>query len=541
MGTTHFSDLSFESLSDDAAGAVRGVTTKNAARKTIVVLGDSIPQGSIPTIPLAVADAGYYGDRSSTLSATTANGFVVGVNCLSNCGSSDALSIEWDGVSRISVGVAGDTAGASVDVTGGGFFAFTSGTNGKGVVLMIRWRNRPAAATWASTNSGTATPSRISAAGLFTGALARTKLLSQNVLNYAIGGDRTTDILNRVGQVTALRPDLVLFMAGANSISTAGVEIPQILEALTSAGIPVVVSKTLPRTWTADEVAQLDALNASLVTLAASNPLIALVDASSPLRDPTQASGNGLVVASQFNSDFIHPHYVASFGRVADVVTPALRAMLPGIGYTRPVSAGAAYNAASNARGNLIGARGAMGGTGGTKGATPTATGDVPDNWVDTYGGSGTGFTSVVFKAPSSSSPVPRADIPGKYWTEVIASTAQDAGGSLRILQSTVEFPPTPGKRYRLRLAMQLLNVSNLVELNVGMNCTGGPTAAFRLMTLGSGAVTSTLEDSGVLYLESPDMLIPAGVTAASVRISYSCTTGGSITLRVADFDLFEV
>jgi lysophospholipase L1-like esterase len=251
-------------------------------------------------------------------------------------------------------------AGPWVDITGGGFFALTSGTNSKTLFVAIRWRNRSALAAGSVTvtNSGNTYPyGRMGLSGLFSGGLMRSGLLINNkVMNYAIGGDTPADVLNRIGQVIALRPDAVLLMVGVNDLTEAATVIPSIVLRLTSVGIRVILSPTLPRVLgTAPEVANLDAAISACRSLA-NGSLVQVVDMSTPMRNPNNATGS-IECAAQYNVDEIHPSCVATLQRLADVLDPALRQAFPGIGQRRVVNATNAYNSSTNPRGNLIGAR----------------------------------------------------------------------------------------------------------------------------------------------------------------------------------------
>ena len=72
--------------------------------------------------------------------------FVVVARGDAACATSDSVVIAFDGVKYMTVAIAGDGAGTAVDVTGGGIFHLSSGTNGKGINVALRWAAKPAGA-----------------------------------------------------------------------------------------------------------------------------------------------------------------------------------------------------------------------------------------------------------------------------------------------------------------------------------------------------------------------------------------------------------
>lgn len=531
-----------QTVLDDASRAAVSGAASPKARYTICIVGDSIPQAQIGSHPQAAADAGWW--YSSTI-APSSSTFLLNAVYSANCASNETGTLEWDGVSRMRAAIAGDSAGAWVDITGGGFFTLPSGTNSKMLFVAVRWRNRSAlaASTLTVTNSGNTYPyGRMGLSGLFSGGLMRSGLLINNrVMNYAIGGDTPTDVLNRIGQVIAVQPDAVLLMVGVNDLTEAATVIPQIVNRLTSVGIKVILSPTLPRVLgTAPEVANLDAAIAACKGMA-NGAVVQVVDMSAPMRNPANATGS-IECASQYNVDAIHPSCVGTLQRLADVLDPALRQAFPGIGQRRIVNATNAYNATTNPRGNLIGDRAAATGTGGTLGASPVPTGNLPDNWVDLSGG-GIAQTSVAYTCKSSGSPIPRGDVPGAYWHAQQVLVA-GAGNGWRVLRVPLESAPTAGGKYRFRCVMQFVSVTNLNEFEIDIAFTGasaGPAKA-RVLQIGTLPTTAnTIEDSGILYFESDDFVVPAGTTSSNVSFTVGLGSGGGCTLRVADFDFIPI
>jgi len=88
---------------------------------------------------------------------------------------------------------------------------------------------------------------------------------------------------------------------------------------------------------------------------------------------------------------------------------------------------------------------------------------------------------------------------------------------------------------------LQLVNVTNFVNLECVLTFTGstGMPQWFVLQPGTSPTTSNSIEDSGVLYFESGDIEVPPGTTASKVRLTYTCSNAGSMTLRWREFDVF--
>lgn len=517
-----------------ASGAIGSKLRRNYK---IVLDGDSTVQAQLLSYPQTEASNGWRYVSSLTLTPAQASTWIVSFNLSYKCASGNAATIEFNGTDSVRVAIAGDTPGDWVNIIGGTYFTLTSGTNGKTAFIALRNRNIPTAAiSYAFTDPASAqAPGRIGVSGIFFGGLMRSgAMIGNTIKNYSLGGDRPEDVYNRLPQIIAEAPDLYCLNVGVNWITDASDWIIKICNLLNSKGIPVLVTPTLPRVWDAGTTAVHEAQVAAI--LAINNPMTQVVDLYSTMRDFT--SNTEIAIASQYNADRIHPSANASLQRLADILGPTFRKLLPGVGLRRPVNAQTAYNAASNSQGNYLGALAAMAGTGGTFGATPTPTGQLPTSWTDLYW-SGTGFASVVYTSPASGSPIPCSDDPTKYWSQVVATTA--TGTCSRGVYVQCPTVPEVGKKVRVRGVLQLVNVTNYYALECSLTFTGSTgQAQWLVLQPGTGSVASnSIEDSGVLYFESDDIEVPPGTTASKIILTYTCSTGGSMTLRWRDFDVF--
>ncbi len=522
--------------SDAAALAASGfVATKS--QMTIGILSDSIGEGMTARIPLPEADTGWFADCSAAAST-----FLIAAHCAYGCAGGAAVLVDWNGDKLMRAQVAADGYGAWVDVTDGGYFALPTGS-GKYVFVKVRWRLKPAANTWSFTNQavGTLTWCRQFSGDFFGGALMAANMQHHRVLNYAIGGDWAADMLNRVGQLIARKPDAVLLMAGrndaANSVDPTK-SLIGILDALTAAGIYVMYVDTIPNNYTAG--AQVNAWIASVNYMRSIIPsrykgMVDMVDMALPYGNPVGAAGTALVDSNKF-ADNIHSSLVGTFGASAQIGAAALRARFPNASWIRRVNGADAYNATTNPRGNMIGVRASLTGSAGTTNATgvTTLTGSIPTNWTESQQ-AGT-FTSITYTEPSNASPVARGgNYPGNWWRMVAVNNS--GSNAARYLFCGLETAPVAGAYHRFGITLRLSNATGLRNLEVFLSLGGVANLAPSLIKLGAAAplAAATLSDSGVLVLVSEPYKMPAGVASAQFYVQVGCATAGGFTLDLAD------
>lgn len=507
---------------------------------TIAVLGDSISEGTTARIPLPEADTGWFADCSGASST-----FLIAAHCAYGVTASTAVLIDWDGSRYMRAQVTADGYGPRVDVTGGGYFALQTGS-GKFVFVKIRWRNvsADAAQVYSFTNqaAGTLTWCRNFSGDFFGGALAAAGMHHHTILNYAIGGDWAADMLNRVGQVIARKPDAVLMMAGRNDAIN-GVDpsnsIIGILDALTAAGIYVLYADTISSGYTAG--AQVAAWVNSANYLRATIParyqgMVDMVDMSAPYVLPTGSAGTALQNLPLFAQDTIHSSIVGTWGAAAQVGATALKARFPNAQRSRRVSGADAYNASTNPKGNLIGVRASLTGSSGTVSGTgvTTTSGSIPTNWSESQQ-TGT-FNTITYTEPSNASPIARpAGKAGNYWRMVATNTSGSNAG--RYLLCNLETAPVAGAYHRFGITLRLSSTTGLTALEVFMSLGGVANLPPSLIKLGAATplTTATLSDSGEMVLVSTPYKMPAGVASAQFYIQIACATGCGFTLDIAD------
>lgn len=491
----------------------------------IAIVGDSMSEGQQAQFPIA-ANIHYWNTN-----AVTADNFLVKTFATDTCSSGDAVVVQWDGVKNLTVAIAGDSAGAAVDVTGGGFFLLTSGTNGKTCLVTVRWRLRGGATSYSGTAAGSRTRGNIAVGSVFTPLLGAAKGFAHTVRNYGIGGDQASDIVNRVAQITAWKPDIVLFMIGVNSIGNSVSAVATVADyisavtSLRSAGALVLASPPIPSGLYTAAQAQAHTYACTLLR----NQLdsiagVVRLDLDQPFYNPTGTSGTGFINTTLYSSDSLHPSCSAWESLLLVAGDRVKKAITAKIFHT--TSGADAYDATLNPGGNLLGVKAGLSGTGGTLGASPVPTGTLPDSWTDANDGSAGSFTSVTYSRQA------RTDGGPGQWVRGVFATAS-GGASGRYVSGNISTAPTVGSRYRVGIAIRVLSASLVNRLDMNLAYGGGSAGSSFMLTnpvvnaMSSGSIT----DSGTLYFVSDEVTIPSGTTSAVFYLRVNCATGGSITL----------
>lgn len=527
----------FKGLVGDPAGiaAVRGAAGQ-AVSLLIVDIGDSITQGAAYRNPLPEAGAGYFYAQQPA-----GDNYLLAAWPSVNCAAGVPYSVKFDGVSSISVSVNGDAYGTPVDVTGGGHHAATSGT-GSTILLGTRWRLRPSVATtWNLTNTSNATKAldKHFAMDLFGGMTAAAGMAHQKILNYGIGGDQPEDILNRVGQVIALKPDLVRYMCGINSIAagrtdTAAMNLA-VIDKIVAAGIRVLYVPTPPSgTLTAPQAVQWAESSRDLEDSLRKNypGQVIILEAVPQAINPLGSSGTGLINADQFAVDNLHLHAPALLGKTASIGAAALTRLYPNAGSIRRVNAADAWSA-QHPRGNFLGPNAAGGGTGG--GLAVGSTGQLPTGWTET---AYAGMMAAVYTAAQSGSPIPRTDNRNGYWTRGVYTNSSGAQATRSISIPLWAFPQ--GSQYfRQGLTLKFTNVTGLTGVSIFFALTGGTNGAGPwpglLQTGGSAPLATATLNSQELYLVSQPFKVRADATGGAFYIQFTFANGGGGTIDMAD------
>lgn len=322
--------------------------------------------------------------------------------------------------------------------------------------------------------------------------------------NLGVGGDDTTEILARIGDVIDLDPGWVIITAGTNNagvaggVATAQADLTEMFDTFDAAGIRVCILTLPPRTggsWAGTQKADTLAINEWLRQQSRTRPGLVVADIWPALA--TAASSNFLSTLYGFNptSDGVHLSATGAYA-AGKVLAAALRPHLAS--FVVPYSD---INPGANLAPNPRPGQGAGGA------ATPTS-------W--TLSGSGTTFSDVA-----------RTDGLGT-WKQVVCATggatvslSTNAGiGALLAVGDTVngilEFEvesmdqAAAGNAQGISLSLRAWNGSSYTDFKYAFNAFSGPNVA----------------RSGVLRV--PDFTVPSGTTIVSLFIELR----GTMTFR---------
>ena len=547
---------------DHLTGAVTGLagpggypfpTGVIAPCKTIAFLGDSLAQaGSFGLGALAYNKPTYYTTPTFTQINSTGN-LVCSAQADGTCGAGTA-TLTWSpgGAYGSFVFTApGDTAGASTAITGDGFLYVPSGTTGKGVSLALRTKyvdtlTVPSVTktdTW--TLSGNPSMSDHILDGYSAWADLLTNCSFPNHYNFGISGDTPENCYNRVAQVLAVSPDLVVELSGTNGLTAATfgrwkAARLAIWNALIRNGVRgIIVGTVFPNGGAAStEKRRLTiAFNNWVRAQVAANPRLALWDGYSALVDVNNATA-GETVSRFFKPDSLHltvpGAYVAAKkgGLVAAIAkfagAPALTAQSPADVYDASYNLGG--NLIPSGYGNFVGT--AAGGD------LAPGTGSLGLGWTNTRNAA---TMACVCTSPSDGSPITRTDRPEEKWQRfVVTGTAATLAD---YFQCYLKTPTAPGSGYavgdkvQFSGVMRLSALSNILSVNVKLLCVGSNVEWEVLKTPGSYAVGSLESADETFVFTGAAFTIPAGTTGIKPIITIMSGAGSSAaTVDVQDF-----
>ncbi len=502
----------------------------------LAFVGDSITAGSNQTYPRTDYDCGYGLWDAMTMTNLT-SAFIVKCWPGGECANTDTVSVVFDGTKYLTVAVAGEAAGTPVDVSAGGFFRLTSSTNGKGVVVQVRFRGAPVGTKTDTTtiNSGTMTRSIHNATmnSWWYAGLARAGYSDATILNFGIGGDTAVDILSRISQVTNESPDVVFLHCGTNDISQIS-SVTAIIDYLVTRVPVLVVVPVLPRgkdgassAMTVTQAKQQSAFWRATKNYALGKGNCIVYDAWSTVVDPAVASGTGLVNANCFNgTDFLHPNLYGTINAIGPDFYSKITSKLFSSLNQFTASGGDIYDATYNPLGNLMGTSGTFVGSGGAVGANPTPSGTLATGWTDSECVGGTFFTSVVYSQPA------RTDgYNGNTQRVVLANASGGSAGRQIRASPNLTGTLSAGTKARARISVRITNATllNLFEASFKVG-------VYNFLFDSPGPqIGGTITDSGWMYFTSRPFIVPAGLGTCDWFIKVGCASTGGATIDLAD------
>lgn len=498
-------------------------------RLKVALVGDSLTSVASRHYPRSdYLEASWSGNITATNIGTS---YVPEAAPDNACVSGDAVSYTFDGT-YMTVAIAGDTPGLPVDVSTSGFYHITSGTNGKGMTFKLQ--NMPAATP--GTDTGTVSGVKQKFFGWFNShwyaALARVGMRNFDIRNFGIAGDTPSMLYRRIWQVEDEEPDVVILLIGTNNVTDPASTI-QCMDAMKAVAKLLICIPIPPRGDTSGVVEQQVMATNRMIWRHAMDIGAFFWDKFSVVSNPLGTTGTGVINTNYFHTDNLHLNVFGGITCGLNLYEKLLSKLFNGL--TGGISSAIdTYDATHNPYGNRLGTIGAFIGTSGTLGGTPTPTGTLATGWVDALL-AGSGYSTVVYTAPQDGSPVARTDELAGNWQRVVATTAA-SGGSSRSIQATAS-NVAAGGTYRARLTARLSAVTLLTNFSVyvEMTATASGTKRAYLGYWGYNQTGGTLADTGAMYLQSPDFVVPADVTSTKMIILYGNGTGGSMTLDIQD------
>lgn len=522
---------------------------------SIALAGDSITWNQAFNSPIEYP--GYERGLHTTalvvtnLNAASSSGFIPAAYANAFCATSDTVTLAFDGVKSMTVNVGGEGAGVPVDVTGGGYFHLVSAGGQKGALVQVRWDpragTRPGAVSdTTSTALGNNKRNNFNLGTYCATALARIGVSHYTIRNWGISGDTTTDLLNRLPQILATAPTIVLLMIGINDYTDVGApgRIRTIVSKCNAAGAHVWICTTFPpnAATTANASAYANLTRQILLMARSTAYSVTVFDGASLMLAPLVQTGNGILPAANYPTGNIHPYWTglanaatpmaASIGKLLPSLRPSLSSVMD------------VYDATYNPQGNLLGTSGQFLGTTGalnSGGVAPTATGELGTAWTEGGLTASTGAT-IVYTSPSSASPVPRADgLPG-FVQRIVVNNSAGSGAIKRAAYRSAIAGLSAGMRVRLHIAVRVTNATrmNTLDAYLQFNVSSGPYSQIFLTEMANNAImdaagVGSIADTGMLYLSSDSFLVPDLYSSAIVQVNHGCAQGGSYTLDLDD------
>lgn len=324
------------------------------------------------------------------------------------------------------------------------------------------------------------------------------RLISPAEFNFGVSGERSDQMLARVGRVVAARPDICVVFGGVNDLPTLTAaqtirNLERIYDRLRDAGIFVVAVPPIPAGVLAGQTLT-DAQQAHLAqvrhyirarsigggfAVADAGPL--LLDHASSKGLPIGGAPAGSSIPTAMTYDGLHPSIRGAFW-IGKTIAGVLESRLCG---RPPILDGAhdQFDALTNPTGSKLGPALALGTPGGT--VSGGASGTAPAGWVlqrQSAGGSLTGAFETQALANGTSRPAYR----------ITASGSQASGEARGRLYRQIYSSYAPGEKVEGLVEVEVSGIgpSSLTELQLQVADTTGQLA--RVLGTQAGVLTGT-------------------------------------------------
>ena len=324
-------------------------------------------------------------------------------------------------------------------------------------------------------------------------------LYSPNQLNFGVSGDRTDQMLARVGSVVGASPDICVVLGGVNDIRTISPaesirNLGRIYDRLQAAGVLVVAMPPIPvgihagLVPTMSEQNHLARIRQYIRTRSTEDGGLVVADATSMLVNHADPNGHplggtpaGSSIPTAVTYDGLHPSIRGAYwmGKaIADALGPRLGGKPPICGGVNDM-----YDPSANPSGSKLGTGLPLGTSGGA--LSNGATGSVPSGWTlrrQSAGGSVSGTFEARALANGQSRQVYRIDISGTQ------ATGEVSARFYRQLFSGFQ----PGERVEGVIELEIAGVAQdaLTEVQLQIADTTGKSA--RVLGVQTGTPTGT-------------------------------------------------
>jgi len=336
--------------------------------------------------------------------------------------------------------------------------------------------------------------------------------------NFGVAGDTTVQVLARVGDVVAARPDICVVLCGTND-RAAGTDysarrslqtIRSIVAALRGAGILVCLLAEMPRgnaTYSSMRLTGQALLNHYATRdgiLAMAEPGVAVVNPWTVLQD-TDSATPGDVLAGM-TRDGMHqstPGAYAMSRLVADAIRPWVieasgRALLP----TSNTEVWSAANPAGWINDNPM-----LTGTGGTKGTGMT--GQLADGYSSNIAGGAAGLAVAASKY---------IDSLGREWQQFVVSGTPAGTAAVDLIRQTgLQARTAEADQLSAVCEVECIGVTNLRSVKVGVRSISGTDSFFTDGDEPTDIAALPADYSGIL--RSQPITLPSGVTDIQIRL----------------------
>lgn len=504
-------------------------------RKRLVFVGDSLTQYGQPLRAPALFDGRPWLISTATLTNLGAGSWINYVMVDGQAGTGAAGTLFTNAAGQVAWQLTGDTLGAYVDVSQGGWYYLNSGSPNKGILIAVRGGTAPVVSqSGAVVTSGNPTTWEYDLRGYLTwiaGGLADT---FSDYQSYGIPSANTADILKFLPQVFQSEVEAVYLQAGVNDSPASGAaaattiaNLKAIVDYCTARARRVFVSEIFPNpSATAGVQRYLAVVSDAMRVYCRSKSGAVWVSAVNRMASFSATAATGKT--GVYNADNLH---LVPFGgyAVAQDAVPVIKQYYPSETARRsPLSLWDSTAGAGSLNTNPT-----LRGTGGVVTGGVGVTGTCPDG----YSLNRSGTTQVVTTS------VDAATDGGPDWWSMAVSGATAA--DFHTLNQTVTIPAgfAAGDYYRMVAEICVFGHASTGVAILTLTCADNNNNGLTLLQLQpNNAVATFTTEAPVLALASEPQKLIAGATSITMRFRVGAAAGGGTgKIGIRNFRLEKV